>query len=219
MGSRWWSCRIVIAVGVTGRSPLHRQTMAHNEEKHRRRSIRLKDYDYSQAGAYFITICTYKKQCMLGNIINGEMVLNKYGKVVEEEWYRSATIRLEVELDAFVVMPNHIHGIVVIVESTVGAQGLAPLQIRHGCVPVQRKPRSLSTFIWGFKTAATRRINDLRGTPHVPIWQRNYYEHVIRNEDDLNEIREYIVNNPLKWDLDRDNPNNVGVTGRSSLRK
>ena len=194
--------------------------MSHDSNKHQRRSIRLKDYDYSQAGAYFVTMCTDKKECVFGDIVNGEMVLNEYGKVVEEEWYRSAAIRREIELDAFVVMPNHIHGIVVIVESNVGAQGLAPLQqTQRGCVSLGRKPRSLSTFIAGFKSAVSRRINDLRGTPYAPVWQRNYYEHVIRNENDLNEIREYIVNNPLKWDLDRENPQNVGATGRSPLRE
>jgi REP element-mobilizing transposase RayT len=179
--------------------------MPNNHDKHRRRSIRLKDYDYSQAGAYFVTICTHKKECVFGNIVDGKMVLNEYGKVVQEEWYRSAKIRCEVELDAFVVMPNHIHGIVTIV----GAQGLAPLQ--HGHPPLQRRLRSLSTFITGFKSAATRRINNLRGSPYMAVWQRNYYEHVIRNEDDLSEIREYIVNNPLKWDLDSENPNNSGA--------
>jgi REP element-mobilizing transposase RayT len=151
--------------------------MPYDPDKRRRRSIRLKDYDYSQAGAYFVTMCTYKKECGFGNVVNGEMMLNEFGKAVAEEWNRSAEIRHEVELDAFVVMPNHIHGIVVIVESYVGAQGLAPLQqTQRGCVSLQRKPRSLSTFIWGFKSAVTRRINDLRGTPYAPLWQRNYLE-------------------------------------------
>jgi REP element-mobilizing transposase RayT len=97
--------------------------MPHNNDKHRRRSIRLKDYDYSQAGACFITICTHNKECIFGNVVDGEMVLNKCGKVVQEELDRSAKIRREIELDTFVVMPNHIHGIVVIVESNVGATG------------------------------------------------------------------------------------------------
>jgi REP element-mobilizing transposase RayT len=143
----------------------------------------------------------------------GEMVLNEYGRMAQEEWYRSAEIRHEVELDTFVVMPNHIHGIITIV----GAQGLAPLQQDHPFL--QRKPRSLSTFIWDFKSAVTKRINDLRGTPYTSVWQRNYYEHVIRNEDDLNEIRQYVVNNPLKWDLDRENPQNTRVHGCAPLRK
>jgi REP element-mobilizing transposase RayT len=136
------------------------------------------------------------------------MVLNKCGKVVQEELDRSAKIRREIELDTFVVMPNHIHGIVVIVESNVGATGRSPL-------PKGPTPKSVGAMMAGFKSAVTRRINDLRGTPYSPAWQRNYYEHVIRNEDDSDEIREYIVNNPLKWDLDRENPNN---SGRKALR-
>ncbi|MBM3155874.1 MAG: transposase [Chloroflexi bacterium] len=187
--------------------------MTPNLDKHQRRSIRLKHYDYSQAGAYFITICTYDKECLFGKVTNGEMVLNEYGKVVEEEWYRSGKIRHEIELDAFIVMPNHIHGVVTIV----GAQGLAPLQ--HDHAHLQRKPRSLSTFVTGFKSAVTIRVNELRGTLCEPVWQRNYYEHVIRNEHDLNDIREYIVNNAQKWDSDSENPSNDGTTSRSPLRK
>jgi len=175
-------------------------------------SMRLPYYDYSQAGAYFVTVCAHKRRCLFGAVINGEMQMNRCGKVVEEEWYRSAKMRREIELDAFCVMPNHVHGIVVIAKSPVGAQGLAPRQ--HGHAPLQRKVRSLSTLIAGFKAAATTRINELRGTPRTPVWQRNYYEHVIRNEDDLSEIREYIESNALKWDLDRENPEYAGATRR-----
>jgi REP element-mobilizing transposase RayT len=190
--------------------------MTYNPDVQHRCSIRLKDYDYAQAGAYFITICTYNKESIFGNVINGEMMSNEYGQVVEREWLKTTQIRTAMELDEFVIMPNHMHGIFVIMESPVGAHGCAPLHIQplqtqHGCVPIQRKPRSLSSFLAGFKSAVTRQINELRGTPYAPLWQRNYYEHVIRNEDDLSEIREYIVNNPLKWDLDSENPNNVGA--------
>ena len=188
--------------------PYTDKTMSYDSDKHQRRSIRLKDYDYSQAGAYFITICTHNKECIFGKVVNGEMVLNKCGKVVQEELDRSAKIRREIELDTFVVMPNHIHGIVVIVESNVGATGRSPL-------PKEPTPKSVGAMMAGFKSAVTRQINELRDTPYAPVWQRNYYEHVIRNEKDLNEIREYIVNNPLKWDLDNENPNN---SGRKALR-
>jgi len=178
--------------------------MTLNSDRHRRRSIRLKYYDYSQAGAYFVTICTYNKKCLFGEVIDGKMVLNQFGKVVEREWLRTTEIRPNMQLDKFIIMPNHMHGIVIIDESNVGATGRSPL-------PKGPTPKSIGAIAAGFKSVATRRINDLRGTPYTPVWQRNYYEHVIRNEDDLSEIREYIVNNPMKWDLDVENPNNSGA--------
>jgi REP element-mobilizing transposase RayT len=189
--------------------------MSYDSDKHQRHSIRLKDYDYSQAGAYFVTTCTYNRKCLLGEVINGEMVLSEFSEVVEREWLRAAEIRPNVELDEFIIMPNHIHGIIVINESNVGATCRSPEG--EGTSPLRKGPRSASigAIIAGFKSAVTRRINDLRGTPYTPVWQRNYYEHVIRNENDLDEIRGYIINNPLKWDLDSENPNNVGATCRS----
>jgi len=180
--------------------------MIHHPDKYHRQSIRLKDYDYTQAGAYFVTICTHKRECVLGDVVNGEMQLNELGQVVEIEWLKTAEIRDNVELDAFVIMPNHIHGIIVIIESCVGATGRSPL--RNGPAP-----KSIGAIVAGFKSAATKRINELRSTPRAPVWQRNYYEHVIRNEDDLNEIREYILNNPLRWELDSENPKNMKRRG------
>jgi putative transposase len=181
--------------------------MAHNPDKHQRHSIRLKDYDYSQAGVYFITMCTYGKESIFGNVVDGEMQLNECGRVVEEEWMKTAEIRKNVELDVSVVMPNHFHGILVIVDKCRGTVHRAPTLEQFA------KPTSgsLPTIVRYFKSAVTRRINELRGAPNMPVWQRNYYEHVIRNENDLDEIREYIVNNTLKWDLDSENPNNAGA--------
>jgi putative transposase len=192
--------------------------MSYVPEKHHRRSIRLQGYDYSQPGMYFVTICTQGKELLFGEVAKGEMAVNKYGRMIWEEWYRSAEIRREVRLDEFMVMPNHLHGIVVITSAeahgvgaigrheiiaiVVGAHGRAPLQHRQ----LHRQPRSLGSFVAGFKSATTKRINDLRGTPGVPLWQRNYYEHVIRNEEELHRIREYIQTNPLRWELDRENP-------------
>jgi putative transposase len=179
--------------------------MANNPNKQQHRSVRLKDYDYSQAGAYFITICTDKKECVLGNVIDGEMVLNDYGRVIEREWLRIPDIRPGVELDEFVIMPNHMHGIVVIAEANVGATNQPPL-------PKGPTSKAIGTIVGAFKAAVTRRINALRGAPHTPVWQRNYYEHVIRDEDDLNRRREYIVSNPLHWDSDWENPQNLVAT-------
>ena len=180
--------------------------MIHNPDKYHRQSIRLKDYDYTQSGAYFVTICTHKRECVLGDVVNGEMRLNELGQVVEMEWLKTAEIRDNVELDEFVVMPNHIHGIVVITESHVGATGWSPL-------PTGPAPKSLGAIIAGFKSVVTKCINEMRHTPGIPIWQRNYYEHIIRDEDDLHQIQLYIVNNPLRWELDSENPKNMKRRG------
>ena len=190
--------------------------MRDNSRNHRRRSIRLKGYDYTQPGAYFVTICTWNRTCLFGNVVGGTMVLNAMGEIVWDEWFRSAQIRAEIELhvNEFGVMPNHVHGIIWIVSGIdgthgrwVGAHGRAPL---HTGRQLRRPPRSLGAFIAGFKSAVTKRINELRGTPGAPVWQRNYYEHVIRDDASLYRIREYIATNPLRWHLDRENPHRTG---------
>ena len=189
--------------------------MIHNCDRHQRRSIRLRDYDYSQTGAYFVTICTHNKDCLFGNVVNGEMVLNKYGRIVKEEWIKTSDIRKNVELDVFTIMPNHFHGILVIIDKCRGTVHRAPTLEQFA------KPTSgsIPTIIRYFKSAVTRHVNELRGMSNTPLWQRNYYEHVIRNEEDLNDIREYIVNNAMKWDLDSENPNNARATCMLPLRK
>ena len=185
--------------------------MTYGPAKHHRRSIRLREYDYAQAGAYFVTLVAHARECLFGRVVEGQTHLSMPGEVVAAEWLRSARIRGEIELDAFVVMPNHVHGIVVIRD--VGAHGRAPLP-----TALRRSPRSLGSFIAGFKSAATKRINAIRGTPGVPVWQRNYYEHVIRDDDDLGRVRRYIAENPLRWDEDPENPNAAGAHGRAPLR-
>jgi REP element-mobilizing transposase RayT len=190
--------------------------MNYDPQKHHRRSIRLRGYDYSSPGAYFITICSHNKRFLFGNVADGQMQRNDYGEIVQEEWFRSATIRKEIQLDAWMVMPNHVHGVVMI--TPVAAHGYVPgtTLARHRAVghgvgahshaPLQRRPHSLATFVGGFKGAAKKRINKMRGTPGAPVWQENYYDHIIRNEDELNKIREYILTNPLRWAYDRENP-------------
>jgi REP element-mobilizing transposase RayT len=173
--------------------------MKHDRMNNHRRSLRLKDYNYANPGAYFVTICTKDRIPLLGDIIEGDMRLTDYGRIVDQEWKISAKIRREITLDTFVLMPNHIHGIILINESDVGATGRSP--VRSG-------PRqySLASFLSGFKSATTKHINNLRQSPGAPVWQRNYYEHVIRNEQSLHRIREYINTNPARWDFDRENP-------------
>ncbi len=176
--------------------------MTYDPARHHRRSIRLKGYDYSQPGAYFVTICTHQRRCLFGDVVDGEMRLNEAGGMVEWTWYDLPNHIDNIELDAFVVMPNHVHGIIIIREPVVGAGSVgagsepAPTTKRHGLPEIVRQ----------FKTFSARRINRWRGTPGTPVWQRNYYEHIIRDEQSLNRIRQYILENPIRWQLDRENP-------------
>lgn len=170
-----------------------------NSQARNRRSIRLQDYDYKRAGAYFITIVTQNHKCMFGEIVDGEMRPNDWGQIVQDEWENSRQIRREIELDVFIVMPNHIHGVVVIADGLGRATGRSPLQSGPS-------RRSLGAFVGGFKAVVTKRINARRGSPGTPVWQRNYFEHVIRSEDSLNRIRQYMLDNPMRWEFDRDNP-------------
>ena len=173
--------------------------MTNSPEARSRRSIRLQYYDYALAGAYFITIVTQNRKCLFGDIVDGEFRSNNWGQIVQDEWEKSAQVRKEIELDAFVVMPNHVHGIVVISATAGRATGRSPLQSGPA-------KGSLGALVAGFKSVVTRNINELSGSPGTPVWQRNYFEHVIRNEDSLNRIRQYILDNPLRWEFDRENP-------------
>ncbi len=166
------------------------------KKKYNRRSIRLLGYDYTQEGFYFITICTYKHKCLFGKIKDGKMHLSKYGKIVKDEWIKTETIRQNIKIDKFVIMPNHIHGIIVIEES-VGAYCDTPLQ------KFKSPSNTIGAIIRGFKSAVTKQINKIHNTSGIPVWQRNYYEHIIRDEQDYWRIAEYIQNNPLRWDLDK----------------
>ena len=174
----------------------------HRPEPRNRRSIRLKGYDYAQEGAYFVTVCTRQQQCLFGSIRDGRMRLNDAGRAVRDCWNDLPRHYPHVKMDAMVVMPNHVHGIVVLLDA-VGA-GLKPAPTTR-----QGKRHALPEIVRGFKTFASRRVNQLRGTPGIPIWQRNYYEHVVRDDEDLDRIRTYIANNPARWDEDEDNPVNV----------
>ncbi|HOK46119.1 MAG TPA: hypothetical protein PLK67_09320 [Bryobacteraceae bacterium] len=193
---------------------------------HHRRSIRLKTYDYTQPGAYFITICTRERVSLFGTVVDGEMRLNARGEIVCEEWFKTAQIRPYVQLqeDEFVVMPNHVHGIVWIVDDDLAPVGATDRRGDRPVAPTTVPPRgpapqSLGAIIAGFKSAVTHRINALRGAPGAPVWQRNYFEHVIRDEralarangrSPLHAIRQYIIENPLRWHLDRYNPERTG---------
>jgi REP-associated tyrosine transposase len=167
--------------------------------KHRHRSLRLQGYDYAQAGAYFVTICVRNRACLLGAVMVDEMRLNQYGQVVADCWEWLPRQYPCVELDEWVVMPNHLHGIVLISEDSGGSRP-APTPIANA----ERKP--LGSLVGAFKTVSAKRINQLRRTPGVPVWQRNYFEHVIRSQPALDRIRRYIFENPSNWATDRENP-------------
>jgi len=225
--------------------------------RHHRRSIRLRGYDYTRAGAYFVTICTHNREWVFGDVVDGTMQLNDAGRIVYDTWNDLPTHYSYAELDAVVVMPNHVHGVVVLSDAnqrTVGA-GFKPaptnrdesngnggpglrddgmnrdesngnggpgLRDANKCTvgagfkpaPTNRdndaagdnRRSPLSEIVRGFKTFSARRINEMRGTPGLPVWQRNYYEHIIRNADSLHRIRQYIADNPGRWEFDRNSP-------------
>lgn len=180
--------------------------MPYDPRRHHRRSIRLRGYDYAQAGAYFVTICANHRVCLFGEVADGEMIPSSLGRIVAQCWDDIPRHVARVSLDAAVVMPNHIHGIVLI-EHRVEEEGTAcraPTSERFGR-PVSG---SLPTVVRSFKAASTRLINEQRGTPGQTIWQRNYYEHVIRNEASLTRLRDYIAANPARWAEDQLHPEN-----------
>jgi putative transposase len=163
-----------------------------------RRSLRLSEYDYSQAGAYFITICVKKHQCLLGNIVRNQIQLSRYGKIVEKSWEWLSHAYDYLESDEWTIMPNHFHGIIIISATCRDGSRTAPT--------AENKMKPLGRLIGAFKTISTKQINFIRKTRGIPFWQRNFYEHVIRDDHALNRIREYITTNPLRWYLDRENP-------------
>lgn len=203
--------------------------MKYNPDIHHRRSIRLKGYDYSREGAYFITVCTKDKEWLFGDVINGEMQLNDMGNVALQCWKDIPKHFPNVVLDEFIVMPNHIHGIVIFNvgaknispdfrddktvssiprDGNVAAKDILPIFIDGGrnraknISPLQQHGTSMTigSVIRGFKIGVTKwaRAN----VASHDLWQRNYYEHIIRNEAELSKIREYIINNPLNWETD-----------------
>jgi len=187
----------------------------YNPESHHRRSIRLKEYDYAQAGMYFVTVCAQNRECLFGEVIDEEMRLNGVGQIVEAQWQKTASLRPQIKLDAYVVMPNHFHGIIFILNNRRGVLQYAPTRDRQSF----RSPsQTVGAIIRGFKSAAAKEINLSRGTPGLPVWQRNYHEHIIRDENELNRIREYIVLNPARWKDDEENPINQRAAKRPPVQ-
>ena len=176
-------------------------------DKHRRRSIRLPDYDYSQPGAYFVTISTQSRLRLFGYVEDADMRLNEAGRLVARCWEWLAVRYRHVSLDQWIIMPDHLHGIIVLNDDPRRGGSRAAL-------PGKRKP--LGQLIGAFKTASTKRLNEVSETPGATVWQRNYYEHVVRDEEELAPItsglaavREYIAHNPARWREPIENPRTV----------
>jgi putative transposase len=177
---------------------------------HHRRSIRLRGHDYSAPGATFVTVCLRDRRCLFGDVVDGVMICNVFGGVVTDMWKALPGHHAQVLLDAFIVMPNHVHGIIVIRRPT------RPDRRGDACVApttADAKPRpagpacgSVGAIVGSLKSAAAQHINGLRGTPGARIWQHGYYERIIRNEGELNRIRQYVAENPQHWFEDAENP-------------
>ena len=178
----------------------------------RRRSLRLRGHDYRQNGAYFVTICTYKAVCLFGNVVEGEMILNDLGNIVQDEWLKTSQVRTNVQLDTYVVMPNHLHGIVHIAASEDRAtQRVAPTGQRGQVAQNDRAPRrsrtlqagSLSAIVGQFKSAVSKKCRQITGSSDLQIWQRGYYDSILQSEGILNDARSYIAANPERWFEDK----------------
>ncbi len=175
--------------------------MAYDPKKHHRRSIRLNGYDYAQPGAYFVTTVTHQRECLFGDVVDGEMMLNVCGEIAKLVWDELPNHYPYVILDEFCVMPNHVHMIIVLSETSSSRGGFQthPYPKRH----------ALPEIVRGFKTFSARRINESQNSRGVPVWQRNYYERIVRDDREMNAIRQYIQNNPLNWEQDKENPHSV----------
>lgn len=190
------------------------------EQTPHRRSIRLQDYDYTSSGVYFITICTHQKASLLGEIKEGAFIESRMGILLRTEWLRLPTRFPSIELDAWVRMPNHLHGILILNSidhpGTRVNYGLNDIETQPRVLPVVPQPTpeqfshpipgSIPTIIRSFKSSVTTRAKLLSIYPGYPIWQRGYYEHIIRNQADWNRIRDYIECNPANWSKDSLHP-------------
>ncbi len=181
--------------------------MGYHPDYHHRRSVRLKGYDYAQEGAYFITICCENHVCRFGTVQNGFMVLNSFGQIAHEEWLKTAQIRPQIELDDFIIMPNHMHAVFFIrrgeLHSPYNTGGFpqegelhSPLQ-----VPFRSPAQTVGAVVRGYKSAVAGRLKEVGFTEK--LWQRSFWEHIIRDEPAYQNITGYVRNNPRNWQRDK----------------
>ena len=198
--------------------------MRHDPDKHHRQSIRLKYFDYTRASAYFVTVCTHDRECIFEDIV--------LRRVAEAAWLNLPRHHPTVTLDEWALLPNHLHGIIVMGDDCHGkgeafpqrplddayhganAEARPDYQSLGNASPLRRQSvhlsrHSLGALVGNFKSVTARRINAFRKTLGAPVWQRNYYEHIIRDDADLNRVREYIINNPANCNTDENNPRNA----------
>ena len=202
--------------------------MSFDPQKHNRRSIRLNGYDYTTPGAYFITVCTFQRESLFGEVVDGAVKLNDLGKIVNHAWHDLPNHYSHVIMDQFCIMPNHIHGIIILndhIRNTGGSETRPYKNSRtdknthpdnytqpynntrsFNSHPHPDKHHGLPEIVRAFKSFSSRRINELLESPGVPTWQRNYYDHIIRDEHELRAVQDYVLSNPLNWESDPDNP-------------
>jgi len=176
--------------------------MPYNRDRHHRHSIRLRGYDYRSPGVYFVTLCTHQRQNLFGVVRDGVMQPNDFGRVVAALWSRIPEHDPRIRLDAFQVMPNHVHGLIEIVGLDGQACSWTAPGSGDGSGPEHPRgpaPGSLGAVLGSFKSASTRRINAIRRVQGAPLWQRNYWEHIIRNADEYERIYTYVISNPALW--------------------
>jgi hypothetical protein len=200
----------------------------YNPNLHKRQSTRLKGYDYSKEGNYFLTICCQDKECLFGDVVNGKMILNNIGEVVNECWLKIPNHFPKVKLKEYVIMPNHIHGIIELindeksVSNNTAVENLRVINLKAeneqllNSIPIKNSiiqnnfqkctPRSIGSIIKGFKIGVTKWIRDKNNFEPIlieSVWQRNYHEHIIRDNREYEKIVKYIINNPSKWEIDK----------------
>lgn len=180
-----------------------------------RKLNRLRDYDYSEFGYYFVTICAKDRELCFGDVVGENMVLNEFGRIADKCWRDLPNHYWNCKLDEFIIMPNHVHGIVII-DNDVG-NGFKPFPVNqiksfptqwNGYKPFPTNKYSLSEMMRGFKTFSSRRINETQNIFRFQ-WQKSFYDRIIRDNHELYRIRKYIMNNPSQWCLDRNNPKNL----------